>query len=293
MKRHKALARSLLAFIERQPKYIVWLATLFGLIFVGVIDYLTGQEIILGIFYLIPLALSSWAIGARAGFGTALLCAVVMTMAHSLAASANHSHYFVLAWNAGMRASVFVVFAILVAAIRNLLDEERLTAGLDPLTGMMNRRSFLSAGKSLARETDLFSVIYIDLDGFKAINDTLGHHVGDAVLQVVATTIKTSTRAADVTSRLGGDEFAVLLPKTSKDGACVAASKLKHLLGQEMEIRGWKVTCSVGVHCCSDPNCSIESLLSHADKAMYESKRGGKDRVTVSVNIQEPAIAIQ
>jgi diguanylate cyclase (GGDEF)-like protein len=151
------------------------------------------------------------------------------------------------------------------------------------LTGLANRRAFnAELGRQLARERRYggeCSLLLIDLDGFKEVNDTLGHAVGDLVLEAVANVLRERTRDPDLAARLGGDEFAVLLPSTDRRGAEVLALDLVQAI-RELEVEaGASVTASVGVVCSGDllGEPDEETLLVAADDAMYAAKRGGRD----------------
>ncbi len=163
----------------------------------------------------------------------------------------------------------------------------RKLAERDPLTGVHNRRSFVhvltehlrrlrSRGRRTATD---HALLLIDLDGFKDVNDTCGHAGGDAVLVAVAAGIRERTRAADTVGRLGGDEFAALLElRDPASAAAIAQEIIDRVQEAALSIAGAPpVSASIGiVHL--DPDCSAESTLAQADRAMYEAKRAGKAR---------------
>jgi diguanylate cyclase (GGDEF)-like protein len=152
----------------------------------------------------------------------------------------------------------------------------------DQLTNVLNARAFADR---LSQELDRnrryprpLSLLYMDLDNFKVINDTHGHQTGDAVLRLVADAMKTSVRQADVVGRLGGDEFAVLMPETDSHVADGAAKRL--VAGLRNVFKGTpNVTASIGVVSCTATDANTDDLLKRADQAMYDAKRMGKDRV--------------
>jgi diguanylate cyclase (GGDEF)-like protein len=128
------------------------------------------------------------------------------------------------------------------------------------------------------------SVLYIDLDGFKRINDLHGHAAGDELLRAVATRIGGAIRGSDVAARFGGDEFVVLLVQSGAESAKTVAAKLVALLSapyrlHELEIR---VSASIGIAIFPDSAGSSASLLERADAAMYEAKKSGKNRYAVA-----------
>jgi diguanylate cyclase (GGDEF)-like protein/PAS domain S-box-containing protein len=155
----------------------------------------------------------------------------------------------------------------------------------DELTGLPNRRLFgdrLSQALHLAeRNASLVGLLYLDLDGFKLVNDSLGHSVGDTLLHAVASRLKARVRQSDTLARMGGDEFTVILTHIHrKEDADLVANELIDILGAPFLIDGHKVTVSGSVGISVFPTDAIESstLLQHADSAMYAAKRNGKNR---------------
>jgi diguanylate cyclase (GGDEF)-like protein len=160
----------------------------------------------------------------------------------------------------------------------------------DPLTGLANRSLFFDRVdhgiKRLARRPGaLVAVLYIDLDNFKSVNDTLGHTRGDRLLALVATRLRSVARVMDTVARLGGDEFALLLEDlTSADGALLVAERAVKLFATPFDLAGESVTvsASIGVALRADPSAGIDEFIGEADEAMYEAKRAGKNRVVRS-----------
>lgn len=155
----------------------------------------------------------------------------------------------------------------------------------DPLTGLANRTLFLDRLQQafVRREKRTLTVVYIDLDGFKAVNDTLGHDAGDRLLQLVAERIRHCTREADTVARLGGDEFAVLLEDAGQDVGVTIAERVVAAVRQPFDLvdREVFVGASVGV-AQREPSCATSTeLLSWSDLAMYRAKRAGRGRVAV------------
>jgi diguanylate cyclase (GGDEF)-like protein len=148
----------------------------------------------------------------------------------------------------------------------------------DALTELPNR-SLLhdrleQAARAAHRDSKPLALLVMDLDGFKEINDTLGHHAGDRVLQHVATRVRSTLREADTVARLGGDEFAIMLPSTDVDGAILAAQKVLQEIERPLVVEGrpLAVRASVGVACFPEHGASAEALLQKADVAMYLAK---------------------
>lgn len=158
----------------------------------------------------------------------------------------------------------------------------------DPLTGLPNRRYLLEhiarAIRVSARSQKLCGLMFVDLDFFKQLNDALGHHEGDVLLQQVANTLKASVRTTDTVARLGGDEFVVLLESIGPDAATAALNAEE--LGQKVldalhqittPLPGYQVKASIGITLFDSGASSIEDLLKQADAAMYQAKTGGRD----------------
>jgi diguanylate cyclase (GGDEF)-like protein len=169
----------------------------------------------------------------------------------------------------------------------SLQDELRIQATYDPLTALGNRRLFHErlrhALELQGRSNEPLSVLFIDLDHFKRINDTAGHAVGDEVLVQVADRLRTCLRPADTAARLGGDEFAVLLEGTSAAQALQVAERVLTALEPPYRLsdRSLTVTASVGVTTADGGTRSGDALLRDADVAMYQAKAQGRDRFAV------------
>ncbi|MBG6239427.1 diguanylate cyclase (GGDEF)-like protein/PAS domain S-box-containing protein [Mycetocola sp. CAN_C7] len=179
--------------------------------------------------------------------------------------------------------------AHVLARIR-LQDQLTQLALLDQLTGLANRQLLQTRlSQTLAasvRHARTLALIFLDLDGFKAVNDQCGHAVGDSVLQQVADRLRTSVRTADTIARYGGDEFVVICEETDAEAATVIADRIRDAVRQPLESvpAGFPITASVGVALLgreSDAVVTPDGILRLADAAMYQSKNAGKDRVTV------------
>ena len=153
----------------------------------------------------------------------------------------------------------------------------------DALTGIANRPAFLDTlDRSIAlqkRHGGRFALLFLDLDGFKRVNDVWSHATGDHVLREIASTVTASLRREDVAARLGGDEFAVLLQGGDVDGATVA-ERIRLQVKARMDLGGWPVTASVGVVSFCTPPDDVAEALAAADELMYAAKLAGKNRIT-------------
>ncbi len=178
-------------------------------------------------------------------------------------------------------ARVSEAFNSMAGKVQETRDELHYQALHDPLTGLPNRTLFMDrmhhAIARAARRGTPMSVLYLDLDGFKAVNDTRGHEAGDDVLVAVASHLKRSLRAEDAVARLGGDEFAVLLEE-DRTGAIRAAERIMATFKEESENAGGDVvTASIGIATLGKGQ-ELDELLRQADAAMYAAKAEGKAR---------------
>lgn len=186
----------------------------------------------------------------------------------------------------GLLIVLFVIpmyFASLVRQLHTALAHMRTMATHDALTGLPNRHSFyehLHRATKLAEQNNTpFAVVFVDLDGFKPINDALGHSVGDAVLKSVARRLEQSVRKHDVISRYGGDEFVLILTHIHKNEVPSVAHKIISTIALPYEAGGKTVslTSSVGIATYPDSGHTVDELVAHADAAMYRSKRAGRN----------------
>jgi diguanylate cyclase (GGDEF)-like protein len=197
-----------------------------------------------------------------------------------------------------VRLSIFAFAAVTLSRLRTLLERQRALARIDGTTGAYNATAFtelldkeILRSKRTARP---FSLVFIDLDRFKALNDRFGHAAGDEALREVGTSLKRAIRANDAVGRLGGDEFAVLLPETDQGQARQALERVQDALSLTLsrlrcfpEVR---VTASLGaVVYDGHDDVSSAGLLRQADALMYEAKQLGGNRLVIARSGSKPA----
>lgn len=166
----------------------------------------------------------------------------------------------------------------------------------DGMTGLVNHRFFMESAEEilsanrLAAEIQPVSILMLDLDYFKRVNDVFGHSVGDAVLVRVARVLQDSLRVGDLCARLGGEEFAVLLSATDTDSAVIVAEKLRAAIAAPPDDQGPAITVSIGVSSLASRADSLDHLKDRADRALYRAKSSGRNcvRVTCSHEPQTP-----
>ena len=187
---------------------------------------------------------------------------------------------------------VSMLVSTMTLALRNseIHREVKELATTDSLTGLFNNRYFHESlsrtFKSTMRYQNPVSLLMIDVDNFKHINDQYGHQAGDAVLQEISNRLIRSLREIDVPARYGGDEIAIILPETSVEQAFLAAKRLKRVLEEEpifFKEQYINVTASFGVASCPSPSIkSVEDVVAVADKALYNAKKYGRNRIEMS-----------
>lgn len=173
-------------------------------------------------------------------------------------------------------------------------------ATIDSLTGVYNRRTMTElANKAIAaskRHGRALSLLILDIDRFKSINDQFGHEAGDLALCRVVQIMRRVLRESDLIARLGGEEFVAILPDTDESSASALAERLREQLAlSDFSISGWPVPlrASIGVGSLGPAISDLETLLRETDRAMYAAKRGGRNRVIAASNLQSGNAGIQ
>jgi diguanylate cyclase (GGDEF)-like protein len=278
--------RALLAFLDRRSKAFHIALSFALLALIGVGDTLTPKAVSFSYFYMAPIAILSWYAGRATGLAMALLCSVVW-VSSDIYSAGGYVHPALPLWNAAIRLAFYVSMSLLLDALRRSLRHEMELARTDFLTGLANSRSFYEACETEARRSRRYerpmTLVYMDVDGFKSVNDRFGHRGGDTCLRTIAEAIRQSVRQTDVAARWGGDEFVVLLPETNAEQAKTAAQKLQGHLTARMIEYSWPVTFSIGVGTLCHPEGSVQDFIARADALMYLAKRQGKNSVSYAV----------
>lgn len=187
--------------------------------------------------------------------------------------------------------SLFTKQIELAITISTLFQTVKAQAVCDPLTGLYNRRYFEDFLKKETlranRQNQKFSIIGLDLDFLKQINDKYGHNYGDIAIKAIADVLKNNARSIDVAARIGGEEFNVLLPGIDSEGAMIAAERIRKAIEAQKIPTIGKITASLGVATYFEQTDDVDELLELADHAMYQSKHDGRNRVTLAKPTKE------
>jgi diguanylate cyclase (GGDEF)-like protein len=249
---------------------------------VGAMDFLSGYELSLSIFYLLPIVLVTWFANRRTGFVLCGSSAVVWILV-DYASGHTYSYRLIAVWDAAVRLGFFTITTYLLGELKTHLKREESLSRTDGLTQILNSRAFKEVSHTLlqlaARHHHPTVLAYIDIDNFKIVNDQSGHSEGDRVLKSVANILSATLRSTDIVARLGGDEFAVLMPETQYAAAQMAFSRLHQELTQLAEIHRWAIGFSIGVAVFPTVPPSIDEALKVADGLMYRAKNFGKNKI--------------
>lgn len=269
----------LVNLLARLPRPVVTALAFLLCVVVGVVDGLSGPDYSLAPFYLVPVIMTAWFVGRKAGY--LLSCASALVWLVAEMAGRDYSQFgYAIYWNDFMELLLFLLTALIVSALKGALERENEKARTDYLTGIPNRRHYyeLVTGEMQRNQRygGPFTIAYLDIDNFKTVNDTMGHAEGDQLLRQVSTTIAAAMRQTDTVARLGGDEFALLLPETDGESALAMAAKVRQQLKKDVEGR-WPVSFSMGLVTYLKSPSTIDEVVGRADGLMYEVKEKGKD----------------
>ncbi len=277
-----ALWRNFFRTANSWPERLAWTVALLAMVLASAaLDQWSGRDIQLFILYLIPITLGLWKLGFPAGVVIMLLCAVLEYTGDRVLLPG-------IAWQVPMINAMVHFFVFLLSGygawkIREMGNALAELSLIDPLTGMHNRRAFMIHGREaverMRRNNQALSVLFIDLDNFKTVNDRHGHDVGDQLLKQVAKSMRGRFRQTDFPARLGGDEFAVILPDTSGDAASKLAETLQAALRKFCAQKKYPVSASIGVATFHKAPREFDQILKCADQLMYEVKNSSKDAV--------------
>lgn len=250
----------------------------------GIIDLVTGYEYSFSVFYLLPVSIAAWYDHAKVTVVIILLSAITWLFA-DINAGHLYSNPIIPFWNTIVRLGLFSIVAFLLINVRRNWQEMKNLAMKDQLTSLDNSRAldieYRILRKLNFRKQSLFAVGIIDLDGFKAVNDTHGHHRGDEVLLQFSQVLKKSCRSSDIVARLGGDEFAIILLDIDETQAYLCDHHLRTSFAESGLNQKYGVDFSMGLAILSELPENLEDATKTADQLMYQSKSLGKSQTTI------------
>ena len=254
-------------------------------LFLGIFNYLdvtSGADLSLSSLNIIFIILVSWKYNRDAAMFYAIVAASMEFILHVFknSNSSSISSNFI---NLAINSVIYIVICYLICEFKKKFLKEKNLSRKDFLTGISNRCHFLEGSlvelARCSRYNRPISVVYIDCDNFKFVNDKFGHKAGDKVLVTIASLLVRNTRLTDIAARLGGDEFALLLPETSADQAKIVMQKIQKNLLNAMKLKKFPVTFSIGIATFIAPPKSVNEMLNQADELMYEVKKSSKNAI--------------
>jgi len=296
-----------LLFVRRYPGDYLWRRRVMSLFDIGTVSvalYLSGEWG--AIFYFLYL----WIIvgnGMRFGSRTLMEVMVLGVIGYSFVLM--NSEYWLdnMPTGGGLLLGLIILPSFYMVLIKRLhalndklnleLEKTTYAATHDGMTNLLNREYFFQRVTERVYEAkrygEHFAIVFIDLDGFKEINDTYGHHYGDELLKTTAARIQQTVRKCDLVARLGGDEFAVILQEINDDQINIFAKRLLDQIEKDILIENCdaRITASVGISLFPEHGELADALVKAADTAMYQSKNSGKNRFTI-MHINKPKINV-
>jgi diguanylate cyclase (GGDEF)-like protein len=190
-------------------------------------------------------------------------------------------------WNALTTLVVFMVIHELLYLHKQARDEQTSRDWIDPVSGAGNARFlFQAVGQEMGRAKRFgrpFSIVYLDIDGLRAVNEKTGRLGGDALLGLLARTVSNNIRQSDLVARVGGDEFALLLPETDGAGTHPVTDRLTRVLTEIFEHDGWPASLTMGVATFITPPDTPDAAVKEAEAAMYAAKESKEEKISYAV----------
>jgi diguanylate cyclase (GGDEF)-like protein len=280
------------AKLERISKRAIALLGVALVIAIGVVDFATGLELHVTLFYFLPIALVSWFVNRRAGILTGVLCTLTWLAANYLGGR-RYSSDWIAVWNFTMHLGVSLVIACTMSQLRRAFDQLSSLASHDFLTGLLNGRAFYDlAGREMERAFGLepMTLAYIDVEGFKWINHRYGYATGDQMLCTIAHAIRENVLRPDLVGRIGGTSFAVLLPNATAEEARFILEKIQRALKEERKRYAQPVTFFISAMACTKAPRSIAELMHEAELHMTRMKDGKRDSLEIEIVDYLPAL---
>lgn len=272
--------------LSRWGSLLLFTLLILFVLVIGYLHYLVGMAYEFYLLFLMPMLCVSWYFSRNAAYSVVVFILIVWGVGDALLMGGIPDKSSLI-FNSVVRLIVFLSAARLLMLLRALFDRESKFAREDGLTGLLNRREFYELGErvlaSANRQSIPVSIVFVDVDKFKEINDSFGHDTGDRLLTLVANTMKTSVRSTDVVGRVGGDEFALILPDLNGGSALAFVEKLQNALLDVMKTEQWPATFSIGIASFQKSPKHLEAAVTKADSLMYCVKRSGRNKITQQI----------
>lgn len=266
--------------------YQIITPAIFVIICLGFLEFYLGYMVSLAILYLLPISFGTWYKGKIIGIVFSFLSVLVWFIADLLIIR-EITPVFLIVLNGILRLTFFIFVTYLLTIVKDALDGEHSLARKDFLTDTWNRMAFYeileTENDRAKRYKHPLTLVYLDLDNFKKVNDLYGHETGDKLLVIVTKTVLGIIRKTDFFARLGGDEFALLLPETKSDAASILLKRIQQDLLQQMSENDWGVTFSIGILTVTGGVISVNNMIKEADELMYSVKKSGKNNISQKV----------
>jgi diguanylate cyclase (GGDEF)-like protein len=249
---------------------------------VGIIDFFLDPETTFSIFYLLPITIAVFLSGRVLGIITSLL-SIFFWLAGDFLSGWEFLSLQALSWNVLVLLGFYLLHTFIISWLLKTIKDIRVLSLRDPLTGAANWRYFREYAdrmiKNSLRNKSPLTLVYVDLDNFKRLNDISGHAAGDEALRTVAGVIRRRIRPGDILARLGGDEFGLLLVDSSYGEAGEALSRIVEAVNLEIEQRDLAISLSVGAMTYRVPLSSLDAMITEVDELMYKVKQSGKNDI--------------
>jgi len=257
-----------------------------AILLISALDFFSGVERRVLPLYYLPITFAAWYFGWLGAVSAAALSTFGWYQSNQLA-GLQFSHPAIWAVNIFSQGTSFAIVGLLVAGLRSAIARERTLSRMDALCPLLNRRAFFEDSVRLLalcrRNKRPVTLAYLDLDNFKAVNDSRGHKAGDDLLLTVAQVLTASIRASDVAARLGGDEFVIMLPEVGPEQAQSVLERLRAAVCQSHPDLTSPVGVSVGAVTYMLAPDDLDTMIQRADSVMYAAKNDGKNRVYLDV----------
>jgi len=263
---------------RRLPDFWIFVLGVGVLVSLGTADYLFGEAIRLYGLYTFPIAfIALYCDGDKEVIASVIIAGVMQTFVLF-----SYDHALQTKVVSSLVSFTVIILVAFLAQKARLIHEITLhEAGHDALTGLCNRRRFeLLLAEAIVRQKRHgtgMSLAIVDLDQFKALNDTRGHRAGDEALRLAATVLSANTRKSDLVARLGGDEFALLMSNLSREESASLCSKLVGKIAEAMALSGFPITISIGCKFFDKAPADNSIAFELSDRALYLAKRRGRN----------------